>query len=676
MRSKINFLEQITQVLHVLANFTKKDSIRIILSASILMIASTLSLAQTSSTTDLSDLLKDPTSNRSGLSSPIYPVDKNSERSAKFGLSLFNDNADSIDIPDPEDAFKVSTTLVDERTLLVRFDILDCCYLYQKQMSFSSDDKVAFGEPIFSQGKMYTDQFFGETIIHRKNVDITLPITDNAVKADSFELNVGYQGCSDAGVCYPPQQKTITLNMPGAQTSILAASPSPDISNLYVSEQDQLTSRLAKTGIMALPLFFALGVLLAFTPCVFPMVPILSGIITADKNTSQRKAFLLSTAYVISMAATYALFGVLAAATGANLQVAFQHPAVLIAFSALFVVLALSMFGFFELQVPVWLQQKLTATSNQQQSGRFIAASVMGVLSALIVGPCVAAPLIGVLSYITMTGDLLLGGLTLFVLGLGMGFPLLIIGTSAGRLLPKAGPWMNTIKAVFGVGLLAVAIWMLERVMAPAITMSLWAALALSVAAFLRVGRQIERRPLPLLGHALGLALTTYGVLIIIGIASGATDPLRPLQTLSLRFAGTSSVASHPVFVPVETNEELNDLIAQSGQLNKPLMLDFYADWCVSCKEMEKFTFSDPTVAAMMEKFTLVQADVTKNNENDKALLTRFGLYGPPAIIFFQPDGKEAKSFRVTGYMKADPFVSVLSQVLNKSQPILSLRRP
>ena len=677
-------------MIHAFAKLLQNALIRVILSIGLLMFTSMFALAQTSSTGSLKGLINESAPIDEGLSSPISPIGNTSDAPSKSGLSFFNNKSTPTDVPDPEDAFKLSTVYLDVNTLLISFDILECCYLYQKRMSFSSEDAVVLGEPVFSQGKKYNDEFFGEMIIHRKKVDIKLPVTATTNNTDSFELTVGYQGCSDAGICYPPQTKLITVDMPGASTGLAVlgttagssqsppatVSPLSNANTLYVSEQDHLTSRLATAGVMALPLFFGLGVLLAFTPCVFPMVPILSGIITADKNTSQRRAFLLSTIYVVSMAATYALFGVLAAATGANLQVAFQHPAVLIGFSALFVVLALSMFGLFELQVPTWVQQKLTATSNKQKSGRFVAVGVMGVLSALIVGPCVAAPLIGVLGYITLTGDLVLGGLTLFVLGLGMGFPLLIIGTSAGRLLPKAGPWMNTIKAAFGVGLLAVAIWMLERVLAPAITMSLWAALALGVAAFLRVGRQVERRPLPLLGHALGLALTTYGVLIIIGIASGATDPLRPLQPLSQRYSGTTSAANHPVFIPVASSDALDNLLAKSGQSGKPLMLDFYADWCVSCKEMEKFTFADPAVAAMMEKFTVVQADVTQNNDNDKALLARFGLFGPPAILFFQPDGKEAKTFRVMGYMKADPFASVLSQVLNKSQPILSLRRP
>jgi thiol:disulfide interchange protein DsbD len=260
----------------------------------------------------------------------------------------------------------------------------------------------------------------------------------------------------------------------------------------------------------------------------------------------------------------------------------------------------------------------------------------MGVLSALIVGPCVAAPLIGVLSYISMSGDLVLGGITLFVMGLGMGFPLLIIGTSAGRLLPKAGAWMNTIKAAFGVGLLAVAIWMLERVLAPAVTMSLWAALALTVAVFLRVGRPIERRVFPMLGKALGHALTVYGVMILVGVASGSTDPLRPLQALTQQMTNAAG-ATHPVFQPVASSNALDQIIAVSAQTGKPVMLDFYADWCVSCKEMEKYTFADPAFAALMSEFTLVQADVTNNNADDKALLERFDLFTRPPFFSFNP---------------------------------------
>ena len=276
-----------------------------------------------------------------------------------------------------------------------------------------------------------------------------------------------------------------------------------------------------------------------------------------------------------------------------------------------------------------------------------------------------------------MSGDVVLGGITLFVMGLGMGLPLLIIGTSAGRLLPKAGPWMDTIKAVFGVGLLAVAIWMLERVFPPTVTMLLWGALALSVAVFLKVGREVENRAIPLLGKAFGHALTAYGVMILIGVASGATDPLRPLYPLTQKVTGGSVVASHPVFQPVTSIKSLDSIIAASANTGKPVLLDFYADWCVSCKEMEKYTFSDPIVADLMSRFTLVQADVTKNTPDDKALLERFGLFGPPAILFFQPGGSESSEFRVMGYMKANKFASVLEQVHRppESNPSLTLSK-
>ncbi len=656
-----------------------------------MVLLSNFALAQSSNVGGVESLFKGSVTGFSELSSPLPQSNGIDEADSNSALSLFTGQTDTLNIPDPEDAFILSAKSLNQSTLAVRFEIMDCCYLYQERMSFTPVSReITFGSISYSKGKSYEDAFFGKTVIHRNSVDITIPIVKKPDNVAVVDVTVKYQGCSDAGVCYPPQEQLITVALAGGSTSSLAAASTaslrgqspptatqPATGNTdFVSEQDQLTTRLATAGLMALPLFFGLGVLLAFTPCVFPMIPILSGIITADKNITQRRAFLLSAVYVLSMAATYALFGVLAAATGANLQVVFQHPVVLIGFSLLFVVLALSMFGLFQLQVPVKLQQKLMATSNQQQSGRIIAVSMMGVLSALIVGPCVAAPLIGVLSYITMSGDLVLGGLTLFIMGLGMGFPLFIIGTSAGRYLPKAGAWMNTIKAAFGVGLLAVAIWMLERVFAPTVTLSLWAALALTVAVFLRVGRQVERRPLPMLGHALSYGLTTYGILLIIGVFSGATDPLRPLQPLTQRISNGNVVAAHPEFQPVASSEALNKILAASGQSGKPVMLDFYADWCVSCKEMEKYTFSDPTVAALMDQFTLVQADVTKNNNDDKALLTRFGLFGPPAILFFKPGGEESIAFRIMGYMKADPFASVLRQVQQASVPLLSLRRP
>ena len=649
----------------------------------------TVALAQSTSTEGIDSLLNGTKEKVEGVSSLI--IQSNSVDTATFGssLSAFANKPSELDIPDPEDAFTLSSSARNPEELIVRFDILSCCYLYQERMSVKAlDENVVLGTPSFTEGKIYEDAFFGKTIVHRNNVEISVPIVDKPAESGSISLMVGYQGCSDAGVCYPPQEKNLVVGLGDASDGAATVLGTVSIDSSfepkglttgsgYVSEQDRLSSRLATSGLLALPLFFGLGILLAFTPCVFPMVPILSGIITADKNINQTRAFVLSSVYVLSMAITYAIFGVLAAATGANLQVAFQHPAVLIGFSALFVVLALSMFGLFTVQVPVVLQNKLTSMSNRQSGGRVAAVSMMGVLSALIVGPCVAAPLIGVLGYITMSGDIVLGGITLFVLGLGMGLPLLVIGTSAGRLLPKAGPWMNTIKSVFGVGLLAVAIWMLERVFPPTITMLLWAALALSVAVFLNVGREVENRAIPLLGKAFGHALTAYGVMILIGVASGATDPLRPLYPLTQKAGGGSAVVSHPVFQPVTSVKGLDSIIAASANTGKPVLLDFYADWCVSCKEMEKYTFSDPLVAELMSQFTLVQADVTKNTTDDKTLLERYGLFGPPAILFFQLDGSESSEYRVMGFMKANNFASVLKQVYRKavSTPSLTLSK-
>ena len=650
---------------------------------------STATAALAQSTEGIDALFTDAKEQVEGASSLI--PQSNSVGTAATGslLSAFGNKPSELDIPDPEDAFMLSGSALSPEELVVRFDILSCCYLYQERMSVKAlDENVVLGTPSFTEGKVYEDAFFGKTIVHRNNVKISVPVVDKPVESGSISLLVGYQGCSDAGVCYPPQEKTLIVGLgddSDVATTVLGTVSIDESSELkglatgsgYVSEQDRLSSRLATSGLLALPFFFGLGILLAFTPCVFPMVPILSGIITADKNINQTRAFVLSSVYVLSMAITYALFGVLAAATGANLQVAFQHPAVLIGFSALFVVLALSMFGVFTVQVPVVLQNKLTSMSNRQSGGRVAAVSTMGVLSALIVGPCVAAPLIGVLGYITMSGDIVIGGITLFVMGLGMGLPLLVIGTSAGRLLPKAGPWMNTIKSVFGVGLLAVAIWMLERVFPPTVTMLLWSVLALSVAVFLKVGREVENRAIPLLGKAFGHALTAYGVIILIGVASGATDPLRPLYPLTQKVAGGSAVASHPVFQPVTSIKDLDSIIAASTNSGKPVLLDFYADWCVSCKEMEKYTFSDPLVAELMSQFTLVQADVTKNTTDDKTLLERYGLFGPPAILFFQLDGSESSEYRVMGFMKANNFASVLKQVYRKavSTPSLTLSK-
>jgi thiol:disulfide interchange protein DsbD len=415
------------------------------------------------------------------------------------------------------------------------------------------------------------------------------------------------------------------------------------------------------------PLFFGFGLLLAFTPCVFPMIPILSGIIAGQgPSITARKAFVLSLVYVLAMALTYSVAGVLAGLFGANLQAAFQNPWILGLFALVFVALALSMFGFYELQLPSSLQTRLAEISNRQAGGSLVGVAIMGLLSALIVGPCVAPPLAGALIFIGQTGNAVLGGIALFALSLGMGAPLIAIGTSAGELLPRAGAWMDAVKAVFGVAMLAVAILLLERILPPAIAMLLWSLLLIGSAVFLGALQDLppEAGGWRKLWKGLGFVLLTYGVLMLVGAASGGKDTVLPLRGLALTGA-SGATAPHALFRHVKSAADLDRELAAASATGKPVMLDFYADWCVTCKEMERYTFSDPAVVARMSRFVLLQADVTANDEQDQALMReRFGIPGPPAILFFDAQGRERQGYRVIGFMSAEEFAAHLRRAL------------
>ena len=574
----------------------------------------------------------------------------------------------------PADEVFVPTADIDgDGALRVVWSIDDCCYLYEKRTTVEIvEEGIAAGVPVFAEGLDYEDEFFGPSVIHRRTLDLRVPLEIDASRAGgSMAVTLGWQGCADIGVCYPPQTRTleVALAPPAAPEPSGDPTGSSEGTAAWRSEQDVLTDRLGEAGYGALPLFFGLGLLLAFTPCVFPMVPILSGIITADSGATSRRAFGLSSVYVLAMAATYAGFGVLAAVSGANLQAAFQHPAVLVAFAGLFVALALSMFGLYELQVPNAVRTRLAAASARRRGGQVVSVGAMGMLSALIVGPCVAAPLIGVLGYIAATGDTVLGGITLFVLALGMGTPLLVVGTSAGRWLPKSGPWMVAVQRFFGILLLGVAIWMLERILPAALVMTLWALLALGAGGIV-LARGLAGRPdgfgvsgvgVPggrVSALAVGALLTIYGAVIAVGAGTGALTPLRPLAGLA------ASATASAEFEPVASTEALDERLAAAAAAGRPLMLEYYADWCVSCKEMERYTFADPRVAEALSRFELLQADVTDNDADDRALLERFGLVGPPAMLFFVPGREgELRSHRLVGFVRAEAFLQVLERV-------------
>ncbi|GAB1232583.1 protein-disulfide reductase DsbD [Ferrigenium sp. UT4] len=556
----------------------------------------------------------------------------------------------------PDQAFVLQVEAADSRTLRAHFSVTPGYYLYRDKISF----RVANGtariarvslppgetkdDPNFGKLQVFHDSFQGELALDA--VDVKMPL----------QLEAVYQGCSDDGLCYPPIEKSYTLDL----TQVVSAAPVL-VTTTAENENTQI-ARLFRAGDfwLIVSFFFGAGLLLALTPCVFPMIPILSGIIVGrGHHITHAHAFLLSLAYVLGMAVTYALVGVAAGYSGSLLSNALQTPWVLGGFAALFVLLALSMFGLYELQLPAALQSRLTDTSNKLHGGHLSGVFAMGALSAIIMGPCVAAPLAGALLYISQTHDAVLGGTALFVLALGMGVPLLLIGTSAGTLLPKAGPWMEGVKKFFGVTMLALAIWIVMPVIPLAAQMLLWAALLIFSAIHLHA-----LDPLPAnaggarrLGKAFGVLALMLGAAYLIGALSGARDILRPLGNV---------VGTAPAATPALPFERVKGLAALEARISraqgKVVMLDFYADWCVSCKEMERFTFSDPAIQARLKQAVLLQADVTANDAEDKALLQHFQLFGPPAILFFDQSGTEKTDSRVIGYQDSEMFGASLKR--------------
>jgi thiol:disulfide interchange protein DsbD len=559
-----------------------------------------------------------------------------------------------------DQAFRLSARAFDANTLEVRYDIAKGYYMYRDKFQFALEPAAAkAGTPQLPPGKIKQDEFFGDVETYRKEIVILLPFTAPA-GTDSVTLKASSQGCADLGVCYPPNPQTLQVSLtatgaaPGA-TASAGADADED-------ESSQLAGLLKNAGFwLVLTTFFGAGVLLAFTPCVFPMYPILSGIIVGHGHKiTKGRAFILSMAYVLGMAVAYAAAGVAAGLSGSMLSAALQNAWVLGGFAALFVVLSLSMFGFYELQLPAFLQSKLSEESGHLKGGSLHGVAAMGALSALIVGPCVAAPLAGALLYIAQTRDAVLGGAALFAMALGKGVPLVIVGVSTRSLLPHTGPWMESVKKAFGVLLLALAIWLVSPVLPAWAHLGAWGALAIGTAMFLRA---VD--PLPPHAHnaarfwkGVGMVLLVLGATLLVGAVGGSRDPLQPLGFLR---SASATAGEHVAFERVKSVAELEARLAAA---DRPVLLDFYADWCVSCKEMERYTFSDAKVAAQMRRMTLLQADVTANTDEDKALLKRFSLFGPPGIIFFDRAGQERKNLRVVGYQPADQFIKVVNTAL------------
>ncbi len=571
----------------------------------------------------------------------------------------------------PDQAFGLQVMVRNAHTLQANFNVTPGYYLYRNKISFASKDGAikiaAVGLP---KGEMKHDPNFGDIEVFHRSFQVEITLVRPSTDATDITLNATYQGCSEDGLCYPPIDKAVKLNLPDVKTGLrtpqipsMAEAPPPSaitpLPATPATENAQIAN-LFKGGSfwLLVSFFFGAGLLLALTPCVFPMIPILSGIIVGrGHKITKTHAFLLSLAYVMGMAITYAAAGVAAGFSGSLISNALQTPWVLGSFSALFVLLSLSMFGFYEFQLPTALQSKLTDTSNHLHGGHLSGVFAMGALSAIIMGPCVAAPLAGALLYIGQTHDAVLGGAALFALAMGMGAPLLLIGTSAGVLLPKAGAWMEAVKRFFGVMLLALAIWIVQPLLPIGVQMLLWAALLIFSGIYLHA---LDALPHNANGwhkllKGIGLIALLLGVAYMIGALSGARDILRPLGTIG---RVETQIPATLQFSRVKDIEDIDRRIAQAR--GQAVMLDFYADWCISCKEMERFTFANTAVQAKLKPVLLLQADVTAYSEADKAMLKRYALFGPPAILFFDAQGKELGDFRVTGYQDATQFLKSL----------------
>ncbi len=587
-----------------------------------------------------------------------------------------------------EQAFKVTVRPRDATTLVAHLAPAKGYYLYRDKVSVSlpAAASVKVAGITRPPGELKSDPNFGDTEVWHHPVQVQIALDRSDRHSQKVQVEVGFQGCADAGLCYPPERKRFDLVLaayepgpaapPAASVATTKPSPAAEVQSAPLSPSDVTatpvdadeSSRIAQllragNFWLAVASFFGFGVLLSFTPCVFPLIPILSGIIVGQGHRVTRgRACALSAVYVMGMAVTYALAGIAAGLSGVLLANVLQNTWVLGSFSVLFVALALSMFGFYELQLPVSLQSRLSSASNRMPGGTVWGVLAMGVLSALIVGPCVAAPLAGALLYINQSRDAVLGGTALFAMALGMGVPLLALGLSAGSLLPRAGAWMQTVKNLFGVVLLALAIWIISPMLPAVVHMLLWAILLIVSAIYLHALDPLPHNApgLRKLWKGVGVIGLLVGVALLIGALSGGRDILQPLS--GLRMVGTGVIQpAPPAFINVSSIADLEQKLATAG--GRAAMLDFYADWCVSCKEMERFTFTDPSVRLRMDQMLLLKADVTASTSEDLALLKRFGLFGPPGMIFFDRAGNELPG-RIVGFQPADRFARSLDAVL------------
>ena len=554
---------------------------------------------------------------------------------------------------EPNEAFKPTFTK-NETSINLKLDLGRDIYLYDDKLKvfIVKPEKIEITKEINIPKAVAYEEF----IVQFNNLDLTIPFSllKSKVESNDYEIEIKFQGCSKLGLCYAPMSEKYLLTFDNNISKIQTKEEEQKVETTTLNETDSIANSL-KNGnlLLVLATFFGFGLLLSLTPCVFPMIPILSSIIVGASKSevmSAKKGFFLSFIYVLSMSVAYTIAGIVAGIFGANLQVALQNPYVLVVFALIFVALAFSMFGYFEIKLPQSIQTKLNKTTDGKEKQGIIGVAIMGFLSALIVGPCVAPPLAGALVYIGQTGDAVLGGMALFVMSLGMGVPLLLIGLGAGRFMPKPGGWMENITKIFGIIMLGVAIWLLDRVLSPSIIMSLWALLFLATAIYLKTQSNM-------FAELASSILFILGVVLLVGLISGSTNPLKPLEKLT----GSANIIKEDklIFHKIKNISELEFAIKNS---NKPVMLDFWASWCVSCKELEEITFKDKEVMKKLQNFTLLTADITKNNDEDKALQKMFGVVGPPALIFWDKDKKEVNSSKIVGYKNPKEFLEILNK--------------
>jgi thiol:disulfide interchange protein DsbD len=587
-----------------------------------------------------------------GAASPPAPTASTSPPTpAASPLGALRTSGD--DFLPPDQAFRFDALEGGSDQVQLNWEIAEGYYLYRSRIKVATTSAAAqLGSPQFPAGEVKNDEYFGRQEIYHHELRVAVPVARAAGGTFTLPLQVTYQGCAVAGLCYPPITKLVSVRLPGgAGAAGVTNAPTSDPGDAS-SEQSRFARLVTGNFFLMLGGFYLAGLLLAFTPCVLPMVPILSGIIAGGgAKVTPGRAFALSATYVLGMAVTYTAAGIAGAAMGHEVQSLFQQWWVLALFAAIFVAMALSMFGLFTVQMPVAIQTRLAGMSNRQSTGTFGGVAIMGALSALIVTTCVGPALVAALLVIGQTGQIARGGAALFAMSLGMGTPLLIVGASAGKLLPKAGPWMEFVKKLFGVMMLGVAAWMLARIVPDRVALLLWALPMLSLAWLLWF--VLKARPAALWTlRAAGLAAAVYGVALISGSALGGTDPLAPIPAL------TGHAAQSLPFRPISSLADLDREVSQASAARHGVLVDFSADWCTSCKEMERYTFTDPAVKSALANAVLLRADVTRSTADDEALLKHFGIIGPPTIAFYGPDGRERTEFRVVGYLKADAFAA------------------